>query len=116
MADDWKLHWCVVICYMSDWFAIISAVMTQVRYSTEFNKKMENHVFKTLPVIGLAPCVYECMVEPKCLSTNFYPDDSVCELNSEDSVTSPASLVSHNGFIQFFDISAWPTVIHVILY
>ena len=71
---------------------------------------MNGHLVKVMQVNGLTRCVYECLVTPKCLSLNFYPDLALCELNSEDSVTSSSSLVDYDGHVTYTDIAVWPTV------
>ena len=71
---------------------------------------MNGHLVKEMQVNGLTMCVYECLVTPKCLSLNFYPDSALCELNSEDSVTSSSSLVAYDGHVTYTDIAVWPTV------
>ena len=79
-----------------------------------FGKKMNGHLVKAIPVLpvnGLTMCVYECLVTPKCFSLNYYPDSALCELNSEDSVTSSGSFVDYEGHVTYTDIAAWPTVI-----
>ena len=115
MAYTWKLNLCFAICCLSTSFSICTAVVTKISLnSNNIGKKMEGHGIKLMAVNGLAVCLHECMITSNCLSLNYYPGDNMCELNSEDSMTSPLSMVPHDGFVQYFDISDWPTVIFLL--
>lgn len=100
-----------LLCFPMFFEKTVAQTTKVVFNRNHFGKKMLGHLVNALSVNSLTRCVYECLVTAKCLSLNYYQDKTLCELNSEDSMTAPDSLLEYEGNVKYTDISAWPTVI-----
>ena len=97
--------------FLSAAFIYVARTCSQSNFNpANFNQKMEGHVIESKEVPSLSKCIYDCMLTTDCLSYNFYMEKSWCEMNSENSSTSPESLVPITEWIQYSDINVWPQV------
>ncbi|VDI54627.1 Hypothetical predicted protein [Mytilus galloprovincialis] len=68
------------------------------------DKTLENFVYETNIQLDKTFCLIRCLAQRKCKSVNYNTDTSVCQLNSEDHNTQPASLTASTDSTQYFSI------------